>query len=94
MIVPYNALLYLALIRPLFCIGAIVKPNWNKERKKKKKKKKLTADKKYSGSNMQNFPQQFQTPLPHKQKTFSLFFIAFLKGAWNLEHFQKKRWIS
>ena len=27
MIVPYNALLYLALIRPLFCIGAIVKGN-------------------------------------------------------------------
>ena len=41
----------------------------------------LTADDKYSGSNMQNFPQQFQTALPHKQKTFSLFFIAFLKGA-------------
>ena len=36
MIVPYNALLYLALIRPLFCIGAIVKPNWSKVRKKKK----------------------------------------------------------
>ena len=41
-IVPYNALLYLpdnillclALIRPVFCIGAIVKPNWNKVRKK------------------------------------------------------------
>ena len=26
----------------------------------------------------------------HKQKTFSGFFIAFLKCAWNLEHFQKK----
>ena len=26
-IVPYNALLYLALIRPLFYIRAIVKPN-------------------------------------------------------------------
>ena len=38
MIVPYNALLYLALIRPLFCIGAIVKPNRNKVRKKKQKK--------------------------------------------------------
>ena len=35
MIVPYNALLYLALIRPLFCIGAIVEPNRNKVRKKK-----------------------------------------------------------
>ena len=39
---------------------------------------------------MQNFPQQFQTPLSHKKKTFSAFFIAFLKCAWNLEHFQKK----
>ena len=39
---------------------------------------------------MQNLQQQFQTPLSQKQKTFSLFFIAFLKGAWNLEHFQKK----
>ena len=32
-IVLYNALLYLTLIRPVFCIGA--KPNWNKVRKKK-----------------------------------------------------------
>ena len=39
---------------------------------------------------MQNFPQQFQTPLSQKQKIFSGFFIAFLKCAWNLEHFQKK----
>ena len=50
----------------------------------------LTADDQYSGSNMQNLPQQFQTPLSQKQKTFSFFFIAFLKCAWNLEHFQKK----
>ena len=50
----------------------------------------LTADDKYSESNMQNFPQQFQTPLSQKQKTFSGFFIAFLKCAWNLEHFQIK----
>ena len=39
---------------------------------------------------MQNFQQQFQTPLSQKQKTFSGFFIAFLKCAWNLEQFQKK----
>ena len=50
----------------------------------------LTADDKYSGSNMQNFPEQFQTPFSKKQKTLSWFFIAFLKCAWNLEHFQKK----
>ena len=39
---------------------------------------------------MQNLPQQFQTTLAHKQKTFSGLFIAFLKCAWNLEHFQEK----
>ena len=39
---------------------------------------------------MQNFPEQFQTPLSQKQKTFSGLFIAFLKYAWNLEHFEKK----
>ena len=50
----------------------------------------LKADDKYSDSNMQNFPQQFQTPLSQKQKTLSWFFIAFMKCAWNLEHFQKK----
>ena len=50
----------------------------------------VTSDDKYSGSNMQNLPQHFQTPLSQKQKTFSEFFIAFLKCAWNLEHFQKK----
>ena len=39
---------------------------------------------------MKNFPEQFQTPLSQKQKIFSGFFIAFLKYALNLEHFQKK----
>ena len=39
---------------------------------------------------MKNLPQQFQTPLSQKQKTFSRFFIAFLKCTLNLEHFQKK----
>ena len=50
----------------------------------------LTADDKYSDSNMQNLRQQFQAPLSHKQETFSQLFVAFLKCAWNLEHFQKK----
>ena len=50
----------------------------------------LTADDKYSDSNMQTLPQQFQTPLSQKQKTFSAFLIKFLKCAWNLEYFQKK----
>ena len=52
--------------------------------------KTLTADDKYSGSNMQSLPQIFQTPLSQKQETFSWYFIAFLKCAWNLENFQKK----
>ena len=39
---------------------------------------------------MKNLPQQIQTPLSPKPKIFSEFFIAFLKCAWNLEHFQKK----
>ena len=50
----------------------------------------LTANDRYSGSNMQNLPQQFQTPLSQKQRTFSQFFVAFLKCAWNLEHFEEK----
>ena len=39
---------------------------------------------------MQNLLEQFQTPLSQKQKTFSRFFIAFLKCAWNLEHLQQE----
>ena len=39
---------------------------------------------------MQNLPQQFEMPLSQKQKNFFWFFFAFLKCAWNLEHFQKK----
>ena len=50
----------------------------------------LTANDTYSGSNMQNLRQQFQTPLSQKQNNFFWFFFAFLKCAWNLEHFQKK----
>ena len=50
----------------------------------------LTAEYTYSGRNMQNLTQQVQTLLSLKQKTFSGFFIAFLKSTWNGEHFQKK----
>ena len=39
---------------------------------------------------MKNLQQQIHTPLSPKQKTFSEIFIAFLKCAWKLEHFQKK----
>ena len=50
----------------------------------------LTAEYTYSRRNMKTFTQQVQTPLSLKQKTFSGFFIAFLKSTWNGEHFQKK----
>ena len=50
----------------------------------------LTADNKYSRCNVHNFAQQVQTLLSQKQKTFCVFLIAFLKCAWNLEHFEQK----
>ena len=50
----------------------------------------LTIDDKYSRWNMLNFTQQYEAPLSEKQKTFSGFFLAFLKCALNLEHFEKK----
>ena len=49
----------------------------------------LTAHNKYSRCNVHNFAQQVQTPLSQKKMTFCGFFIAFLKCAWNLEHFEK-----
>ena len=36
------------------------------------------------------FWNNFKRHYLRKQQTFSGFFIAFLKCAWNLEHFQKK----
>ena len=39
---------------------------------------------------MVNFTQQLETSLPQKQKTFSGFFLSFLKCALNLEDFEKK----
>ena len=39
---------------------------------------------------MKKFPQQLQTLLSQKQKTFSGFFIEILKCVWNLQHFEKK----
>ena len=50
----------------------------------------MTTDEKYSRRNMLNFTQQFEAPLSQKQETSSGFFIAFLKCALNLEHFEKK----
>ena len=50
----------------------------------------LTAEYTYSRRNMQTFTQSIQTPLSLKQKSFSGFFIAFVKSTLNGEHFQEK----
>ena len=50
----------------------------------------MTTDDKFSRRNMLNFTQQLEAPLSKKQKTFSGFFIAFLKCALNLEHLGKE----
>ena len=39
---------------------------------------------------MLNFTQKLEAPFSQKQKTFSRFFIAFLKCELNLEHLEKK----
>ena len=44
----------------------------------------------YSGWNMHNFTKQLEARLSQKQKTFSGLFLAFLKCALNLEHFEQK----
>ena len=50
----------------------------------------MTTGDKYSRRNMLNLTQKLEAPLSQKQKTFSLIFLAFLKCALNLEHFEKK----
>ena len=50
----------------------------------------MTTDDKYSRRNMRIVTQQFEALLTQKQKTVSGFFLAFLKCALNLEHFEKK----
>ena len=50
----------------------------------------MTTDDKYSRRNMLNLTQHLEAPLFQKEKTFSGFFIAFLKCALNLEHLGKK----
>ena len=39
---------------------------------------------------MLNFTRELKAPFSQKQKTFSGFFIAFLKCALDLKHFEKK----
>ena len=50
----------------------------------------LTADYKHSAWNRENLPQQVQTQISQERKTFSGFFIAFLKCTLNLEYFENK----
>ena len=50
----------------------------------------LTTDEKYSRRNMVNFTQQLEAQLSQKEKTFSGFFVEFLKCALNLEYFETK----
>ena len=50
----------------------------------------MTTGEKYSRCNMLNFTQQLQASVSQNQKTFSGFFIAFLKCALNLQHLEKK----
>ena len=50
----------------------------------------MTSDDKYYRRNMLNFTPQFEPPLSQKQKTISGIFLAFLKCALNLQHFEKK----
>ena len=49
----------------------------------------MTADNKYSPCNFHN-STQIQTQISPKNKTCATFFIADLKYAWNLEHFEYK----
>ena len=50
----------------------------------------MNVDDQYSRRNMLNFMQQFEPPLSQRQKTFSGWFLAFLKCPLNLENFEKK----
>ena len=50
----------------------------------------FTGEYMYSRRKMQNFPQKLQTQLSKKRKASSGFFIAFLKCASSLEHFEQK----
>ena len=50
----------------------------------------MTADYKYFRQNLENLPEQVQTQISLKPKTFAGFFIASLKSTLNLEYFEKK----
>ena len=50
----------------------------------------MTAVCNYFRWNLENLPQQVQTQISLKPKTFSQFFIASMKSTLNLEYFEKK----
>ena len=50
----------------------------------------LTADYKYSSENRENLWQKVPMQISRKLKTFSGFFIAFMKSTLNLEYFERK----
>ena len=50
----------------------------------------MTADYKYFRQNLENLPQQVQTQISLKPKTFCGPLIASLKSTLNLEYFEKK----
>ena len=50
----------------------------------------MTAVYNYFRYNLENSKQQVQTQISLKRKTFSTFFIAYMKSTLNLEYFEKK----
>ena len=50
----------------------------------------LTVNDKHYHLNRDNLTQAIQISLPQKQKTFSEFFVAFLKSILNFKHLPKK----
>ena len=50
----------------------------------------LSSHERYSGHNRENFPKPIQMQLSKNLKTFSEFFIRFLKSTQNLENSEKK----
>ena len=50
----------------------------------------FTGDEKHYLLNRDNLTQAIQISLPQKQKTFSVFFLAFLKSILNFKHLPKK----
>ena len=50
----------------------------------------MTAVYNYFRYNLENSKQQVQTQISLKRKTFSTFFIAYMKFTLNLEYFEKK----